>query len=119
MKIVAIAAAIVAATIGCAPVANGITAEEVCRKTYNWPIPMPTLTGWSMEHTMTDSTTSCFTNISAIAPDGHDVMNDTINAPVPFGWWKIATQSPSAGTGVQMDAQIKLTVVEDQNAPGQ
>ncbi|WAJ46628.1 hypothetical protein OK015_09305 [Mycobacterium sp. Aquia_216] len=119
MKIVVIAAAMVATTFGCAPLANGITAEEACRKTYNWPIPMPPLTGWSMEYTMTDSTSSCFTDISAIAPDGHDVMNDTIKAPIPFAWWKIATQSPSAGTRVQMDAQIKLTVVEDQHAPGQ
>ncbi len=119
MKFKIIAALVLAMTIQYPPAANAITGEEACRTTYNWPIPMPALTGWSMEFIMTDSTSSCFTNISAIAPDGHDVMNDTTKSPVPFGWWKIVTQSPPAGSKVQMDAPIKLTVVEDRNAPGQ
>lgn len=45
MKIGVIGAVMAAATIGYAPVAHAITAEEAWRTTYNWPIPMPTVDG--------------------------------------------------------------------------
>ncbi len=100
-----------------APAAVAITAEEAF-KAMHWPMPLPDMVGWSMERTMSDSIFSCLENISGIAPDGHDVMNDTTAAPVPFSWWKVATMTPPAGTMVSMDQKITMTVIRDPNAPG-
>lgn len=45
----------------------------------------------------------CFDNVRAIAPDGHDVMND--KGPTP---WRITTISPATGAPVGKADQVTL-----------
>jgi hypothetical protein len=70
--------AAVAVMIGCAPAARAITGEELC-KGMDWPMPLPPTVGYGIDHTMNDSVLVCFDNMVATAPDGHNVMNDTID----------------------------------------
>jgi hypothetical protein len=61
-----------------------------------------------------DSILTCFDNVVAIAPDGHDAQN--VAAQSAFSW-KVTSMTPPAGTMVMMDQKISLTVVHDPNAP--
>ncbi|MEC4764771.1 PASTA domain-containing protein [Mycobacterium sherrisii] len=79
----------------------------------HWPVPLPPTVGYNLDHLNTDIL-ECFDNVTAIASDGHDAMNDPANQAYT---WKITSMSPPAGTLVPMDQQIKLTVVRDDNAP--
>jgi hypothetical protein len=114
--IAAIAAAVLLLTtpaICWAPTASAITGDEMCRAMH-WPMPLPPTVGWSLEHLNNDSILICFDNVSAIAPDGHDAVND------PEGQahtWKITSVTPPAGAIVPMNQKIQLTVVRDYNAP--
>jgi hypothetical protein len=77
-------------------------------------MPMPATIGWSLMHLSNDTLLSCFDNVTATAPDGHDAINDPVNAAFT---WKITSMIPPAGTMVMRDQQIKLTVVHDANVP--
>jgi hypothetical protein len=96
-----------------APSATAITGDEMCRAMH-WPMPLPPMVGWSLEHTGNDTIFQCFDNITATAPDGHDTMNDRARDAYS---WKVTSMMPPAGTMVPMNQQIKLTVVRDYNAP--
>lgn len=80
----------------------------------HWPMPLPPTVGWSINHLSNDSILQCFDNVVAIAPDGHDVMNDPARDAY---MWKVTTMTPQSGTMVPMDQKIHLTVVNDPNAP--
>lgn len=112
MKILG-AAAVVVAAICCAPTATAITGEEMCQAMH-WPMPLPSAVGYLLIHTSNDSILSCFDNVVAIAPDGHDVQNDPASQAYK---WKVTSMSPPAGTMVPRDQKIGLTVVNDPNAP--
>ncbi|VBA62465.1 hypothetical protein [Mycobacterium attenuatum] len=96
-----------------APVASAITGDELC-KAMHWPMPLSATVGWSLVRLSNDSILSCFDNVTAIAPDGHDAMNDPASQAYT---WKVTSMTPAAGTLVPMDQKIALTVVRDPNAP--
>jgi hypothetical protein len=103
-----------AVTICCAaPSAGAITGEELCNAMH-WPMPLPPTVGYSLDHLTYDSILSCFDNVSAIAPDGHDAVNDPER---DAHTWKVTKMTPPAGTMVPRNQQINLTVVHDDNAP--
>lgn len=106
-------AAVLAAAIGWPATASAVTGEEMC-KAMHWPMPLPPTVGYNLEHLDKDTILTCFDNINAIAPDGHDVMNDPVNWAYT---WKITSMSPPAGTMVPMNQLIKLTVIRDSNPP--
>lgn len=112
MKVVAVVATTI--TIGCAPASSAITYEQQCRAMH-WPMPLPSVVGWGIDHLMSDSILGCLETVSAIAPDGHDVMDDKIGqAP---GSWRMTSVKPPEGSMVTMDTPITVTVVRDYNAP--
>jgi hypothetical protein len=112
-RLVTVAVVAAAAAVGCAPVATAITGEEMC-KAMHWALPLPPTVGWSLMPMTNDSILTCFDNGVAIASDGHDVQNDTVQSAFS---WKVTSMSPPAGTMVMMDQKISLTVVHDPNAP--
>ena len=106
------AAAVTAMTICCAPVAGATTGDEMCNAMH-WPMPLPPTVGWSLMHLTNDTILSCFDNVTATAPDGHDAMND----PAMTAYhWRITSMSPDAGTLIPRNQQLTLTVVHDDNA---
>ena len=113
VKKIAAVAVMTAATICCAPAAGAITGDEMCNAMH-WPMPLPPTVGYSLWHLSNDSILQCFDNVKAIAPDGHDAMNDPAR---DANTWKITSMTPSSGTMVPRDQQINLTVVHDENAP--
>jgi hypothetical protein len=82
-RLVTVAVVAAAAAVGCAPVATAITGDEMC-KTMHWPLPLPPTVGWSLMHMTNDSILTCFDNVVAIAPDGHDAQN--VAAQSAFSW---------------------------------
>jgi hypothetical protein len=108
MKILGVAAVVVAA-ISCAPPAIAITGEEMCQAMH-WPMPLPSTVGYNLNHLFEGTILSCFDNVVAKAPDGHDAMND----PAAKAYtWKITSMSPAAGSMVPRIQNINLTVVQD------
>lgn len=112
MKLTAVAV-MTAATICCAPVARATTVDELCNAMH-WPMPLPATVGYSLWHLSNDSILQCFDDIKAVAPDGHDAMNDSAS---DANTWKITSMTPPPGTMVPRNQQINLTVVRDDNAP--
>ena len=97
----------------CAPAAQAVTGDDLC-KSMKWPMPLPSPVGYSLMHMTNDSILTCFDNVSAIAPDGHDAVNDSVQKA---SFWRVTSMNPPAGTMVPMDQKIKLTVVWDENTP--
>ena len=79
--------------------ATAITGDEMC-KAMHWPLPLPPTVGWSLMHMTNDSILTCFDNVVAIAPDGHDAQNDPVQSAFS---WKVTSMTPPAGTMVMMD----------------
>ena len=113
MKLATVAVMTTMPVCSAAPTARAITGEELCQS-MKWPMPLPPTVGYSLMHLSNDSILQCFDNVKAIAPDGHDAMNDPAR---DANTWKIASMNPSSGTMVPRDQQINLTVVHDDNAP--
>ncbi|MGV9427085.1 hypothetical protein ACWDO7_22715 [Streptomyces sp. NPDC003656] len=74
----------------------------LCRAQH-WPQPMPDVKG---KDPLTKSL-DCFDHIRAIAPDGHDVMDDPANTAYT---WKIVSSTPAAGAQVRLSTPITLKV---------
>jgi hypothetical protein len=100
-----------AAAMGCAPTASAITGQQPC-EAMKWPMPLPPMVGYGIDHIMNDSVLICFDQMTATAPDGHDVLAET--GPNESGNWRV-TMTPAAGTLVTRDQPIHLTVVRDYN----
>jgi hypothetical protein len=95
------------------------TLQQICNAVMKWPQPVPNAVGKTVTDIVeaplppvTDSVAadwfwSCVPNIAAIAPDGHDVMNDKMNSGQT---WRITSQSPPAGTPVAENQTITLKV---------
>jgi hypothetical protein len=96
------------------------TVQQICNTVMKWPQPVPNAVGKTLDDIVdaplppvtdsfaTDWFWNCIPNIAAIAPDGHDVMNDPMNSGHT---WRIASQSPPAGTLVAENQTITLKVV--------
>ncbi|TAM69156.1 hypothetical protein [Mycobacterium sp.] len=102
-----ITAVLVTAGICCAPGVQAQTFDEFCNTKLNWPMPLPPTVGSSLGVIDQDTTLECLTNITATAPDGHDVMNDPVNDSYK---WQINSMNPPAGTLVSRTQEIHLTV---------
>lgn len=73
-----------------------------------WPQPIPRdLIGTSAKEAITDALL-CFT-VAAIAPDGHDIMNDRANDLTP---WVVTSVRPASGTPVGRDDVITIHVAQ-------
>ncbi|MGO9353649.1 MAG: hypothetical protein ACLP3C_23490 [Mycobacterium sp.] len=113
-RLVTVAVVAAAAAVGCAPAASAVIGEQLC-EAMNWPMPLPPMVGYGVDHIMNDSILICFDNIVATAPDGHDVLTET--GPNESGNWRVTSMSPAAGTLVMRSQPITMTVVRDYNAP--
>jgi hypothetical protein len=88
------------------------TSEELCNA-QAWPRPLPQVVGLVLGQA-TSGALICFDNVRALAPGGHDVMNDK----GPTGPWRITAISPAGGTPVGKADQVTLELApEDPTAP--
>ena len=73
------------------------------------PQPVPNAVGRTFEDVAVEDMGGFWdcVNISAIAPDGHDVMNDKVGSSQS---WRITSQSPQAGTPVAENQTITFKV---------
>jgi hypothetical protein len=72
-----------------------------------WPQPLPNAVGSQLEDIVNDDSFWICLNIAAIAPDGHDVMDDNSGFTES---WRITSQSPESGTPVEENQTITLKV---------
>jgi hypothetical protein len=71
-----------------------------------WPQPLPNAVGRQLEVVNDDSFWICL-NIAAIAPDGHDVLDDNSGYTQS---WRITGQSPAEGTLVAENETVTFQV---------
>src|ERR1700749_5121934 len=76
--------------------ALGPTAQQDCTA-LSWPQPLANAVGRQLEEIVNDDSFWICLNIAAIAPDGHDVMDDNSGFTQS---WRITSQSPRSGTPV-------------------
>ncbi|MEU9149192.1 hypothetical protein AB0D59_01230 [Streptomyces sp. NPDC048417] len=80
---------------------DSVTAR--CRAEH-WPQPMPDVRGKHFDPL--DKDLQCFDNVKAIAPDGHDVMNDSADQTQS---WTVTASKPA--TGVKVTTATPITLV--------
>ena len=85
----------------------GQTVNQACAA-QRWPQPVPNVVGLNLFDAGNGSL-ECFTIAQAIAPDGHDAMNDPARDAYR---WRIISENPTAGTAVAADAPITLTLAQ-------
>ncbi|MFJ8430427.1 hypothetical protein ACIQ9P_03885 [Kitasatospora sp. NPDC094019] len=78
-----------------------------------WPQPIPARAVGNFVHYAMVGELDCFNVTKALAPDGHDVLDDDLSATQKFVIVKI---TPDVGTLVGMDDEVVLTV--DTHMPG-
>jgi PASTA domain len=86
--------------------APGPTAQQDCTA-LSWPQPLPNAVGRQLEDIVNDDSFWICLNVVAMAPDGHDVMDD--NSGVTQSR-RITSQSPQSGTPVAENETITLNV---------
>jgi hypothetical protein len=72
-----------------------------------WPQPLPNAVGRQLEDIVNDDSFWICLNIAAIAPDGHDVMDDNSGYTQS---WRITGQSPAEGTLVAENETVTFQV---------
>lgn len=72
-----------------------------------WPQPVPNAVGRQLEDIVDDDSFWICLNIAAMAPDGHDVMDDPGGLTHP---WRIISQSPQEGTPVAENQTVTFQV---------
>lgn len=82
-----------------------------CRAQH-WPQPMPNVAGKQFDPLSKDL--QCFDKIKALAPDGHDVMNDT-GGDVQS--WIVASSQPGSGAQVSLSTPIILKLRDPSASP--
>ena len=99
---------VIAALTFAAPArADDPTAQQDCTAS-SWPQPLPNAGGRQLEDIVNDDSFWICLDIAAIAPDGHDVMDDNSGFTQS---WRITSQSPQSGTPVAENETITLNVV--------
>ena len=88
--------------------ALGPTAQQDCTA-LSWPQPLPNAVGRQLGEIVNDDSVWICLNIAAIAPDGHDVMDDNSGFTQS---WRITNQSPQSGTPVAENQTITLNVAQ-------
>jgi hypothetical protein len=81
--------------------------EQLCSAPM-WPRPLPPVVGLDFDQAAKGAL-MCFDGIRAIAPDGHDVMNDK-GSPRS---WSITAISPTSGTPVGKSDQVTLQLAPE------
>ncbi|MFJ7146686.1 hypothetical protein ACIQVT_00410 [Streptomyces sp. NPDC100445] len=71
----------------------------------HWPQPMPDMRGKHFDPLGKDL--ECFDSVKALAPDGHDVMNDAADETSS---WTVASSKPATGVKVRMTTLITLVL---------
>jgi hypothetical protein len=72
-----------------------------------WPRPVPVVSGIILDDASTGAL-GCWDNVKAIAPDGHDVENDTASS---HGIYRITDVSPAPGTLIGRNDAVTVHVV--------
>ncbi|MEU2952339.1 hypothetical protein AB0M94_01775 [Streptomyces xanthochromogenes] len=75
-----------------------------------WPQPVPAVSGMALSDAVS-GTLLCFHITEAVAPDGHDALQD----PVDETDWVITGSKPGAGTAVTQDQPVTLTISNPNN----
>jgi hypothetical protein len=78
--------------------------EARCRALH-WPQRMPDVSNQELDPL--SKQLRCFDNLNALAPDGHDVMDDPANEAHR---WTVATSRPGADTQVYRTTPITLVL---------
>jgi hypothetical protein len=89
-----------------APAHAGNDMQQDCTAK-EWPQPLPNAVGRQLEDIVNDDSFWICLNIAAIAPDGHDVMDDNNGFTQS---WRISGQSPESGTLVAENAAVTFQV---------
>ncbi|MEU9193179.1 hypothetical protein [Streptomyces hundungensis] len=92
-----------AKTVGAASPGTACTGKK-------WPQSVPPVTGTPLADAV-DGPLRCFNITAAVAPDGHDALQD----PTSDTDWLVTGTKPAAGTGVTEDQPITLLL----NSPDQ
>jgi hypothetical protein len=79
--------------------------QQVC-DAQSWPRPVPQVVGVMFDDAYSGSL-SCWENVKALAPDGHDV----VDAPVKEATYRITDISPAPGTPTGRNDWLTLHVV--------
>jgi len=90
---------------GSTPSSGGPTVQQQC-DAQKWPQVLPNAVGRQFEDVAFDNGFWACVNIAAIAPDGHDVMNDKVGSQS----WRITSQSPQPGTPVAENQTVTFKV---------
>jgi hypothetical protein len=72
-----------------------------------WPQPLPNAVGSQLEDIVNDDSFWICLNIAAMAPDGHDVLDDNSGYTQS---WRITGQSPESGTLVAENETVTFEV---------
>jgi hypothetical protein len=86
--------------------ADDPTVQQDCTAK-SWPQPLPNAVGQQLEDIVNDDSFWICLNIAAIAPDGHDVMDDNSGFTES---WRITSRSPESGTPVAENETVTLNV---------
>src|ERR1700761_1822710 len=89
-----------------APAHAGNDMQQDCTAK-EWPQPLPNAVGSQLEDIVNDDSFWICLNIAAIAPNGHDVLDDNSGYTQS---WRITGQSPEAGTLVAENEAITFEV---------
>ncbi|MRH93344.1 hypothetical protein GFY24_39025 [Nocardia sp. SYP-A9097] len=71
------------------------TTDQLCAQ-QEWPRPVPGGAEGKVAMQLIFGAFSCFDKVSALAPDGHDIMNDSSGVSD----WRIVDVSPISGTKI-------------------
>jgi hypothetical protein len=86
-----------------------LTTQQTCDQQH-WPQPVPlNLVGKLVGEVLDTDATICFNFDKAVAPDGHDVLEDE-NGRQAGSAWRIIGVTPPSGAGVDEGQPIVLTV---------
>jgi len=91
---------------GAPPLTPSTNDEQLC-KAQSWPRALPQVTGLDLAQAG-EGALLCFDGLRALAPDGHDVMND--KGPAGDVPWTIKAMNPPAGTRVNQRDPVTLTL---------
>ena len=105
-------AVVVGASLSCSTAAVAAPTDpfdQFCAA-QSWPRPLPSVVGMIYDDVMSGSL-SCWTNAKGIAPDGHDVENNSTKADYET-IYRITSMSPTAGTPTARAANVTVQLAK-------
>jgi hypothetical protein len=111
----AIVAVVARATVAVAS-PDPVTVEQLCAA-QQWPRPVPDVVGTNLDDVTGQGALSCWDHVRAVAPDGHDPINNPASA-VDAAGYRITALSPPPGTPVGRHDVVTVQVAGvDRQAP--